>query len=501
MKKRFLNIFLVAGMLLFAPSCSDDFMDLNPSEAVNQDEVFTTVKNGWAAINGLHRLMYQQGGAMDQCGQSAQMIYNDFMGDDVVPLTNQWFVSGTRWLQHVNENSAHVWHRYRFYYQIILNANLIIENMADIAAPEVEKEPIVGQAYAYRAWAHFELVQFYAERYDPAKANNDQLGVPLVLNSADGREGLGRATVQQVYDQIKLDLAKAIELLDGKTMPAGPAQRSHLSAAVARGILARVSMVTGDWATAASMSNAARAGRSLNNHEQMLSGLNSITLPEVMWGSHVIPDHTTFFHSFFAFMSYNFNSTNIRTSPKAINSLLYAQIPDTDIRKQWFEETAASARARLTANSIPTTYSAAPFHSFKFSAVGTTDSRGDVTYMRVAEMFLIEAEALARDGQYAQAAQVLYDLVSTRDSEYTLSTLTGQDLIDEIMIQRRIELWGEGFRWQDLKRTNSNLDRQGTNFNQSVHILLFYPAGGPHWVSLFPRDEINANPKIVQNQH
>lgn len=46
-----------------------------------------------------------------------------------------------------------------------------------------------------------------------------------------------------------------------------------------------------------------------------------------------------------------------------------------------------------------------------------------------------------------------------RDASYTLSTNTGQALIDEIMVQRRVELWGEGFRFLDLKRLNLPLDR------------------------------------------
>ncbi len=84
--------------------------------------------------------------------------------------------------------------------------------------------------------------------------------------------------------------------------------------------------------------------------------------------------------------------------------------------------------------SLPTNFAVAAQHSFKFSSVGPADSRGDLCHMRTAEMYLIEAEALARQGgQDGQAAQVLYDLVITRDPEYQLSTNTGAALIEEIM--------------------------------------------------------------------
>ena len=72
--------------------------------------------------------------------------------------------------------------------------------------------------------------------------------------------------------------------------------------------------------------------------------------------------------------------------------------------------------------------------------------------MRVAEMYLIEAEAKARMG--TGGAEALLPLAENRDPSYVLSTNSGQDLIDEVLLQRRWELWGEGFRFNDLKRLN-----------------------------------------------
>jgi hypothetical protein len=95
---------------------------------------------------------------------------------------------------------------------------------------------------------------------------------------------------------------------------------------------------------------------------------------------------------------------------------------------------------------------------------------------------------------------VLYDLVITRDPEYQLSTNTGAALIEEIMTHRRIELWGEGFRWLDLKRLNLPLDRTGSNHDASVAIKMEEPAGTNLWQYLITRDEINANANMVQNE-
>ncbi|MBD0295751.1 MAG: RagB/SusD family nutrient uptake outer membrane protein, partial [Flavisolibacter sp.] len=98
-----------------------------------------------------------------------------------------------------------------------------------------------------------------------------------------------------------------------------------------------------------------------------------------------------------------------------------------------------------------------------------------------------------------EAQDLLLTLVKSRDPDYVKPTKTGQALIDEISLQRRIELWGEGFRFLDLKRTNSPLDRTGANHNAAIAVTLTVPAGDVQWEWLFPQDEINANPAIVQN--
>jgi hypothetical protein len=117
-------------------------------------------------------------------------------------------------------------------------------------------------------------------------------------------------------------------------------------------------------------------------------------------------------------------------------------------------------------------------------------------------MFLIEAEARARLGQNGPAQDALFALVRARDASAVKSTNTGAALINEIMFNRRIELWGEGFRFTDLKRTNSPLNRNGIPNHLIAMAQIFdVPAGDPRWQFLFPQDEINANSKIEQNIH
>jgi hypothetical protein len=95
--------------------------------------------------------------------------------------------------------------------------------------------------------------------------------------------------------------------------------------------------------------------------------------------------------------------------------------------------------------------------------------------------------------------QALFTLMKNRDPEYQLSTRSGQALIDEIMLNRRIELWGEGFRFTDLKRLNLPLNRNGANHTTALALTFDVPAGINDWEFLLPRAELNANPLVVQN--
>ncbi len=494
MKKILLStlvIFLAGSFIL--TGCKKDYLETSPNSSVSDQDIFKTTKNAWNAINGIHRSLYiQYNGRQDQGGQSKNMIDRDVLGEDLVFSTrgNGWFVSTYQWLDHRNENSWTVYFEFQFYYDIITNANMIIANIDNAEGSDTDKRAIKGQAQAYRAWAYFQMIQLFGERYVNGGANSG-LGLSLVLEPT--KDQIPRSSVDDVYKQIIKDLGDAITNLTG--IPART-NASHINVNVAKGFRARVALAMQDYATAAQFANEARQGFTLMSNAQYLSGFNDYKNPEWMWGSHQVQDQTTYFYSFFAYMSANFNSTNIRGNPKCINSLLYNTISATDIRKEVWDPTGTN-----TAFPIPPGGSRHKYMSRKFIApAGSGSSIGDVPLMRAAEMYLIEAEALARQGgKDAQAAQVLYTLAVNRDPSYTMSVNTGQALIDEIMLQRRVELWGEGFRFYDLKRLNLPLDRTGTNADPAVASVMSVPTGGNIWQFLLPKDELNANENSVQN--
>ncbi|PSL31802.1 RagB/SusD family nutrient uptake outer membrane protein [Chitinophaga ginsengisoli] len=486
MTKKLLYTLIAIPVLVFS-ACSKDYLDTNPTDSYPSESVFTTVQNAWSAINGIHRALYIQYDAQDQGGQGSIMINNDMLGDDLVMTAagNGWFNSNYQWLTHRNASATFLKFTYLFYYKIIANANMIIDNIDKAVGDDGDRKVIKGQAQAYRAWAYWNLVQMYGKRYD-ATTDNSQWGVPLVLTSTT--EGLPRATVAQVYTQIVKDIDDAIVNLEGFNKK----PKSHISINVAKGIKARIALTMQNWEVAATYAAEARAGVALMSNADYKTGFNDVGNKEWMWGSHQISEQTTYFYSFFAFMSANYNSSNIRTNPKAINSVLYGKITNTDIRKQVWSNDGQDVP-------VPTGGVRFPFINKKF-LVATASSIGDVPLMRAAEMYLIEAEARAHLHQDAAAADALYTLAVNRDPQYTKSTATGDALLQEILTQRRVELWGEGFRFYDLKRLHLPLNRTGANHTIALTAgVMEVPIDDIRWEFLFPQDEINANKAIQQN--
>ncbi|MFN3849780.1 MAG: RagB/SusD family nutrient uptake outer membrane protein [Spirosomataceae bacterium] len=491
MKNRLL-VLIVIVLSMISTSCEKEFLDTAPTASIDAASAYGTTKSASAAINGIYRaLIVRYLDSQGHSGHPAMMIILDHMGEDLMHGTASasWHVNETRWVAHRSDVNTMTRFPYQLYYRVIGNANVAIENIDKAVGTQAEKDQVKGEALALRGWAYFNLVQLYGKRYDASAKPNSQLGVPLVLTVTT--EGQPRATVEEVYTQINKDLTQASTLLKTARV-----NKSHINFEVVRGFQARVALTQQNWADAAKFAEEARKPYSLMSVAQYQEGFADITNPEWMWGFDHLEDQSEFFGAYHSYISCNYNSTVIRTYPKVINSKLYDAIPTTDVRARMW------VKAPTAANSIvPPGGVRVPYLNQKFRLPGTpsTSAQGDVPYMRAAEMFLIEAEAKARLGNNADAAKVLFDLVSRRDTGYKLSTNTGDKLLEEIYFQRRIELWGEGFRFLDLKRLNQPLNRNGANHIPALTVLFDVTPGDKIWEFLLPRRELDANKAAVQN--
>lgn len=502
-KNRNKYIYIAVVCLSALSSCKKSFLETFPTDQVAQTTVFESIGNAKLAVNGMYRLLYLQISNQSQDGHTAMMINIDAMGEDLVWSGNtySYHKPALRWVDHRSASSALSAYPYRLYYRINSNANMIISNIDGIEGGQVEKNTIKGEALAMRAWCHFQLVQLYGKRYQKGMQNT-QAGIPIVISS-DGIDQ-PRSSVEAVYTQINKDLDDAITLLSNATATAN----THINLSVAKGIKARVALTMQDWENAAKYAKEARTGKQLMTGNEYVDNFTTMSNKEWLWGMNQLPDQTPTYGSFYSYIAGNYNSSFNRLEPKMLNSIVYNRISTTDIRKKlWWDGTTAEkvhfgVREGTTGNP-PNDAKYVKYMNRKFMVPDITSRAGDIPLMRTAELILIEAEALARMGNRdADAAQTLYILAKNRDPQYTLSTNTGAALIDEIMFQRRTELWGEGFRFFDLKRTDSPLDRTGMD-NPRVSNVTYTTIAttlskdkastNNLWEYKIPQDEINVN--------
>jgi hypothetical protein len=536
--KNYKFIILSVFFSLVWSGCSEDFLDTKSTKTVDEQVIFSNTKTAMMAVNGLHKLMWtgDLSGSAFYGGYDMLMIYYEVLGDDFFTSYNPaQFKTQATWATHISPTVASNGHFYRLLQYFPSNANMIIHKIDDVPGTQSERDYIKGQAYFYRAFGYFTMVQMYGERYK-AEGNNTQPGV--VMREDNLSTPKARSTVEEVYTQINEDLDEAIRLLAATSEVRST--KAHINVHVARGLKARVLLTQSKFLEAAKMAelvvNQSGAQLDADTYTNTIERFSNQTNKEWLWGSKPLFEQAkqlTHFHGYVSNenVSYNYNC------PRYINNLLYDKISDTDIRKNiWFPQgldPTVLPRPIIPPNSVK---KYANYHSNKF-LVATPEVWGehDIPFMRLPEIMLIVAEGYARAGQNGEAATALYTLAHHRDPQYVKSTKTGTDLIDEIMVQRRVELWGEGFRFFDLKRLNlpvdrgpkprdgynqgrwgndypikvstDNIDPLASNYNMygdgtsPGEAARYIPAGDKRWQWAIYQDETQLNPLCEPNEY
>ena len=495
------KILIAVTFLSLITGCKKEYYNVGPTGDVDEGAIYTTTGNAANVINGIYRYLYSRYSAQNQPGQGGVMLMLDFMGEDLHQANATWYTPGNGtggWVNQKNDSYLYVEYPFRLYYRCIGNDNALIENIDAAEGTDADKKRLKGEALTMRAWAYFNLVQIFAKRYDATAVPNSQLGVSMPLSALEVK--LPRSTVEEVYTQINKDLADAITNFGtASAAPSGSAFKSHLNLKSAWAIRARVALTMQNYVNAAAYAQQVitLGGHSLMTNAQYQAGFNDLSNPEWIWGAYVQDDQGDTFGSYMGQISYNGNTTYVRGTPKRINSALYDQLTATDVRKTMWEPAPTAVNFPLPASN----FSRSPYMSRKFS-IRNLPTIGDVPYIRLAEMYLIMAEAYAKTpGKEVDARAALFTLAVNRDPSYVLSTNSGQALIDEIMFHRRVDFWAEGLRFFDLKRLNQPLDRTVVpNYvSASGGGTLQVPAGSNLWQFAIPIAEIQANPNTVPN--
>ncbi|WP_034918911.1 RagB/SusD family nutrient uptake outer membrane protein [Gillisia sp. CAL575] len=470
--KNLLKLTGVAAILLFGVSCSEDYLEKQPSEFLTADQVEEAAKTNPAVLEGtlagIYSLMFESGSggttSHTDFGQKAYDIFGDMLSGDAALSVSSfgWYRADiTEFQAPLDFTRQTNYQPWRYYYRIIRSTNVVIAGLGgNDVTPELEANKyIMGQAKALRAHSYFYLTQYYQNAYDPA-----QEILPIYLDPAD--ENGPKVAASVIYDQIEKDLNDAITLLDGF----GRTAKNQVNQDVAKGILAYVHAAKGEWQEVKTLTNdvitsgaysivsrteAVRMMHDGPDTEPYGGGFNDANTSGWMWGVDITSDSGVGLLSWWGQMDYFSYSYAGFGDNKAIDAGLYAQFKEGDIRKNQFNQTTTSSNYLQ------------PFNKFFEEARQPRGSSqvitSDLIYMRVAEMYLLNAEANANLGMDLEAQTSLKALLDLRvdDSSY-IDGLSGAALVSEVYLQTRLELWGEGKSYLALKRNKGTVVR-GSN--------------------------------------
>lgn len=523
--KKILYPFLILSLLIGFVSCAEDDLETAPTDSVTGPVLFETVDGAQVAMNGIYRMLFTSGWTSSNTHQNfgimSTKLYTSLMGEDLLQdaMGNGWFYFDYRFDVNSRYTSSS-WRPYatwNFYYTLISNVNYILaeeEQLAENGDP-VMVDNIIAQALTMRAYAYFQLIQSYQHTY---KGNESAPGVPLYTEpTTAASEGKGRGTVEDVYTQINTDLTDAIEKFSANKE--SQAHKSNFDYYIANAIKANVALVQNKWGDAATHAKEALKKTGLTSPSDLTSGFNDRNMSGVLWASEIIADQSGIYASFFAHMDAR-AERYADSSRKCIYNWLFDQISNKDLRKQWWldpnrelteEEAKKEAEEKKEWPNFFEDYSQ---RKFLYSEIST--DLGDYIYMRADEMQLVLAEALCHDQKYTEAKAEIMKLLELRYSEdYDLddhsihnaemsnentmgSIGTPTTLMDHILLQRRIELWGEAERIFDIQRLKMGFDRTAPNSNHSQQNVGFdttQPESN-NFILAIPQKEFDGNPNM-----
>lgn len=492
---------------------------------------------GYASTYGIH---------CDYGIAAIQMATESMLEDFAVlgEMNYYWFGS---WMQNSSQGSDYIWCAYFWdtYYQWIKLANEIISIVDDVNEDTNEEvKQALGQAHAYRAMLYLDLARLYEPKTNKyTTITSDMLGLTVPIVTEDTTEEIAknnpRATREEMYHFIFSDLKKAEEYLKN-------AAESYTTPGLTAvyGLYARAYLELGatyaeypsdvpdpavfDMTSEKAYTEAAKYARMAieRGHHSPLTqaqwedprnGFNDGGSNNAwIWGLTVSAENLSNLIASVAHRSCEAIYGYGVWTQLGVNQALYAQISDEDFRKHsWldpgmmeyynYQLAGSSEEQQGFIYGSMYNYPAVAYESIKFRPADgnvmdyTVGNCADCCLMRIEEMYFIEIEAVLATQGLAAAQNLLNDFMQTyRYPGYDcyLKTLSKEAFIKEMMLQKRIEFWGEGILIYDYKRLNQSITRgyEGTN----VPSIARYNSDGrsPQWNIVITRGEYQSNKGI-----
>lgn len=503
----------LVALALSAPLTMTSCLEENePTNGVTENQLAQSAKALDASVGGIgsyfktYRVWSTQA---SDFGYPSQMIIREVMGQDMAQTFNnyQHFYNFQIISVAINEDyllNQIVW----YYYNLQVSAaNGVIQTINPENAGDVELN-YLAQALTYRAFTYLDMAIMYEFLPNEAvssvnKSGNDVAGLTVPItdprNPVDPKDN-PRATHEQMFKFLLADLDEAESYFIRNN---ARVDKTRPDLSVVYGLKARLYMwdATVNKASYAKAAEYARKAISTGSYspltrEQWLSttsGFNDMSVPSWMFAMSFNreDDAVQSYSNWTSFMS---SEGGIGYGPKYNNPMiidrsLYEQISNRDWRKLSWVAPEGSALAGQESFIDPESgANIMPYATIKFRpGQGNLSDNNvawavDIPLMRIEEMYFIEAEAQAHINPAAGKDLLEAFMKTYRYDGYSTSAASEEDVVEEILLQKRIEFWGEGITPFDFKRLNHSVVRgyDGTNWPATTR---FNTNGRPGWMN------------------
>lgn len=490
--KKTLNIFYKTAVILVVTFSMNACLEKTPGDYILEGEAMNTFNDAEQTLTGIYSSF--MGGALYS---GYLTLCPDIQSDLVYAIDGYSNAFGNHWLWDIYSTNSEIESIYAALYTVIGRCNFYLDQVEKVRQSLTDDAYIqtldyyTGEVYCARALAYSELVKCFCKAYDPSTADTD-LGV-VIRSKYFEKEPVKRATLKESYEFILSDLAKAQEMLDEENDRYNAA---YFTNAAAHAINARVALYMQDWDQAIYHSS-----KLLNNetggYELATSSMYSggMTYIDFLWN---------YDSSFEVIWKVGYTETSYGYPTGSVflnftNDYTY-YYPDY-VPAQWALNLYQAGDTRYDAYfaDLQTGYS----HQLKWPLLvkyyGNQDLMSIYVYhtnmpkpLRLAEQYLIRAEAYCQKGDYAKASA---DLTALRQSRYTSGgniSVNQTNWLQTISDERVRELYMEGFRLHDLKRWNMGFERTPQANSLAEGSTMKVPAGDPLFVWPIPKHEIEA---------
>lgn len=473
LKYFFLASLLVGGVM----SCKKSQLELYPYNQKETSQAFKTEADVDLAVRGMYS------GLKNPYVSGTWNIMADVLSDNLItnPIGRGTLRSFSEWRYTGEDTYSSL---FADGYNIARRANAILENIEGFPAGTF-KDNTKGQALAIRALIYFDMARAFSKTYQNASATDSTM--PYVTTT-ESTNLPAKEPVKGFYDKVIADLEAAKPLI-GSAATNGVYRLNKTSVA---GLLSRVYLYKGDWAkTISSATEALGATPNVASRTEFPNIWTDATSSGVLLKvNNTVQD--------------NINSQGVNYYQTVGGQKKSEYLVPKTVRQLF-----TSSDIRTTAYIETSVYNGSNYnHIVKYAGrTGAVAGVVDAKILRTAEVLLNRAEAYYRSGDETNARNDLKTLKSNRYSSYDPTAdnaLTGQALLDEILLQRRLELAFEGDRFWDLKRRNLPVLRNATEGEKSdgtgtPYKFATLPVGDKRFQLPFPVSEVNFNPNFTQN--